>query len=740
MVKVEKQSSQYVSGQHEMHQSFGRAVALAKSGVDSEELARGLYEFLTDAERLALLHGNTYFWPGRGGIMEHGYNHVPYFMGANERLGIPGIRFIDGPRGVVVGHGTAFPVSMARGASWDVALEEEIGLAIGRELRASGGNLFGGVCINLPRHPAWGRVQETYSDQSVLLGKMGAALVRGTKRNSMPCVKHFALNSMENARFDVDVRCSTEAMQEDYLPHFKEALAAGASAVMCAYNRVNGEWASESRYLLTNALRDQWGFDGFTLSDFIWAIRDPVRSLEAGLDLEAPFAQLRADQLPAAIEAGQTDWSHVERSGLKILATQIRHYAERDNDEPSATVIAGTKHTALARRAAARSMVLLRNEVVADVPVLPLDAEKLSSIAVVGRLADLPNLGDHGSSNVHAAHVVTPLDGLRAALPDLEVLHEAGGDPAEAAALAASASAAVVVVGYTAAEEGEWVNGRVYARDDLMALYPTPKTDDERAVLSTMLDRVEAARGRPEIGGDRRDLHLPAQDVALIRAVSAANPRTVVVVVTAGAPIVAEWYEAVPALVIGWYAGMQGGHALADLLLGRENFAGRMPYAIAASEEHLPDFDIDAREITYDRWYGQRKLARDGHTATYPLGFGLSYTSFAINHLVTEQRADSDLVVSVSATNTGGRAGRCNIQVYATCLEGDRAGERELVGFGLVDLEAGASATIVIGATMQPLKRWDDEAEAFRQPAGKIAIEAAQYWGDPDAAVRTITF
>lgn len=739
MIQAANHPDSAVMPQTESLSPFATAVERMRDGADASALAAELYEKLSSGERLALLHGDIAFWRGRGGIMHYGYNHIPYPMGSNERLGIPGVRFIDGPRGVVVGHATAFPVSMARGASWDVALEEEIGLAIGREVRASGGTLFGGVCINLPRHPAWGRTQETYSDHPTLLGAMGKALARGVSRNAIACVKHFALNSMENARFDVDVKCDPETMQEDFLPHFREALKGGADAVMCAYNRVNGDWASASRDLLTDILRDQWGFQGFVLSDFIWAIRDAADSLEAGLDLEAPFAQLRAANLPAAIAAGRTSWERVKASGLRMIAAQLRYYASRDAEDPDCRVVASAEHVALSRRAAVRSMVLLRNETVADAPVLPLNPAALPSLAVVGRLANLPNLGDHGSSNVHAATVVTPLDGLRAALPGADVRHDDGADPAQAAALAAGAAAAVVVVGYTAAEEGEWVNGRVYARDDLMALYPEPQGEDEKEVLSSMLERVRLAHGRPEMGGDRKDLRLLAKDVALIEAVCAANPRTVVVVVTAGAVILSDWHQKAPALVFAWYAGMEGGHALADLLLGRESFSGHLPYPIAESEEHLPFFDVAATEIVYDRWYGQRKLAHDGHTATYPLGFGLSYTTFAIDSVIANGRDDEALSLEVSLRNTGPRAGRCIVQIYGTRLDGDRAGERELLGFRPVDLSAGADARIAVTATLQPLSRWDRAAGIFRIPPGPVSIEAAQHWGDPSAVVQTIT-
>lgn len=714
---------------------FAQAVDRVRDGGDPDAEADSLLSLMTASEQLALLHGNVPFWRGRRSIMHDGYNHFPYPAGANARLGVPGIHFIDGPRGVVVGSATAFPVSMARGATWDPALEERIGRAIGEEVRASGGNFFGGVCINLPRHPAWGRVQETYSDQSVLLGAMGAALTRGVSAHAIACVKHFALNSMENARFDVDVHCDPETLHEDFLPHFRDCVRAGAGSLMCAYNRVNGHWASASKELLTEVLREEWGFTGFTISDFIWAIRDAEASLEAGLDVETPFAQLRAEHLPDALATGKVSRDAVRASGRRLLRTLLDHYAHRSEECPPTTVIANDEHHALAREAAVRSMVLLRNEAVAGAPALPLDPGSLRSLAVIGRLADTQNLGDHGSSNVHA-HQVTPLAGLRAALPESQVVHDNGSDPARAAARAAESDAAVVVVGYTAAEEGEWVNGRIYARDDLMQLYPKPHTADEQAVLDEMMARLEAAAGKSEIGGDRTDLHLPQEDIALIRAVAAAQPRTVVIIVAAGAVLMEEWFESVPAVVMGWYSGMEGGHALADLLLGTENFSGRMPYAIPRSVDDLPDFRADATEVVYDRWYGQRLLAHKGVQALIPLGQGLSYTTFALTGLdvvVSEGRVRA----STTVRNTGERAGTATVQLYATRLDGDRAGQRELIGFTQASLSPGQSATASIAASLRPLSRWDSRERDLLLPAGNVRFEAAQFWGDSDAVSST---
>lgn len=724
------------AGERSTQSAFEDAVTMLQSGGDPDAAASALYDVLSPAERLGLLDGDEQFWPGLTEMMQVGYNIRPYVMGAVERVGIPGMRFVDGPRGAVVGASTAFPVSMARGATWDVDLEERIGIAIGEELRAQGGNFFGGVCINLPRHPGWGRVQETYSDQPPVLGEMGAALTRGIQRHAMACVKHFALNSMEQARFSVNVTVDEQTLHEVFLPHFKRVIEQGAFAVMSSYNSVNGEWAGQNSHLLTEILRDEWGFDGAVMSDFIWGLRDPAKSLEAGLDIEAPFAQQRAAHLEAAIGEGTTSWESVRRSGLRIIATQLRFYAAREQLVPTSEVTVSPAHVALAREAAARSMVLLRNEAVDGVPVLPLDATALGSLAVVGRLSDVANTGDNGSSDVRAPYVVTALSGLTAALPGVEVRH-CGSDPAEAADLAARSDAVVVVVGYTAADEGEFVDGSVFSRPELLALYPDPVNATDLARRESLYASAGggvSVVGSGSSGGDRRDLRLSRDDVDLIRAVSAANPRTVVAVVAAGAVVMSDWNEDVAGLVMMWYSGMEGGNALADVLLGRQNPSGRLPYAIPASVDDTADVDIDATEITYDRMFGQRLLDHTGKTASYPLGFGLSYTSYALSRLEVVAAGVDAVDLRVAVTNTGTVDGRQVVQIYGTLVEGDRAGQRELLGFAVADVPAGATVSLTVAAPVQPLKRWNPSIKDFDPTVGDVVIEAAAFSGDPAAA------
>ena len=711
--------------------AFDVSTQRVRAGADARDVARELYAELTEAERLDLLDGDIPFWPGMAEIVFDGYNTRPLPMGAVERLGIPGLLFADGPRGMVVGHSTAFPVSMARGATWDVALEERIGEVIGAEGRVQGANFFGGVCINLPRHPAWGRVQETYGEDPVLLGELGAALARGAGPHLMSCVKHYALNSMENARFSVDVQVDEATLHEFYLPHFRRVIEAGAPAVMSAYNSVNGEWAGQNPYLLTQVLREDWRFEGVVITDFIWGMRDGTAALRAGLDVEAPFRQQRGAHLTDDLAAGRASWADVERAGRRILATQLRFYARRSPAEPTEPV-AGPAHRALAREAAQRSMVLLRNEPVDASPLLPLHAPDLRRVAVLGRLADLPNTGDRGSSDVRAPGVVTPLEGLRAALPDADVVHVRDAEPRAAAHAAADSDVAVVVVGYTAADEGEFVGGDVFGRPELTVLYPEPQTEADRELqrrLTQSAGEGLSMTGTEDAGGDRADLHLKPEDVELVGAVAAANPRTVVVVVAAGTVLMEEWQDQVPAIVLAWYSGMEGGAALADVLLGAVDASGRLPFCIPTSAEHLPHFDRDATSVTYDRWFGQRRLEHLGVAPAYPLGFGLSYTTVTVEVLDAARDGEEGVAVRARVRNTGQRDGRHVVQVYGRAADG----ERFLLGFAPVAVDAGQVVEVSVQASLRPLGRWVAEGREILVPDGPYRLEVGSFWGDPDA-------
>jgi len=707
---------------------FARAVDAVRHGdLDVDQAVAFLVGSLTDGELLGLLDGDQSFQEAFSGA-EKRYNAVPYEAGRVDRLGIPGIRFTDGPRGVVVGSSTAFPVAIARAATFDPELEQAVGDAIGAEARAHGANLFAGICINLAYSPGWGRAQESYGEDPVLLGTMGAALARGVSPWVLACVKHFALNSMEEARFRVDVQVDEDVLHEVYLPHFRSVVEAGVDSVMSAYNAVNGEWAGQHRHLLTKILREQWGFGGFVMTDFIWGLRDPVGSVAAGQDLEMPFRQQRAATLPDALRDGTLARADVERSAHRVLGAQVE-LARRARPTPPSDVVACAEHRRLAREVASRGSVLLRNERVDGRPALPLDERSLRRLAVVGPLVDRRNQGDVGSSRVYPPTSATILDGLRERLGD-RVEHLEHADPEKAARVAADADAAVVVIGLSSRDEGESLAGVDAAT---MRLLGGPaRVRPVAAVLGKVVGAV-ARRSTP--GGDRRDLRLHAEDVALARAVAAANPRTIVVIIAGGTVVLDPWDADVAAILLAWYPGMEGGRAVADVLFGDAEPTGRLPVAIPHHPTDLPVLDWDGEEVTYRRWWGQRKLDHDATTAAYPFGFGLGYTSFASSEIEVGAVAGECFTVSARVRNTGQRPGRHVVQVYALLPDEDRP-VRALVGFRSVAVDPGRSARVAIECTTRPLQRWTPEG--FVVGPATVTVEVAAYSGDPAAVATTL--
>lgn len=434
--------------------TFDGAVRDLQNGQSRDSVVSKLLSQLTQQEQLSLLDGDTPFWEGLGTILCDRYNRVPFVMGAVPRLKIPGIKFTDGPRGIVMGASTCFPVSMSRGATWDTELERRIGHAIGLEGRAQGANYFAGICINLPRHPAWGRIQETYGEDPILLGEFGLALHEGVKPHLMTCVKHYALNSMEIARFRVDVKVDDAALHEVYLPHFRQLVEGGVTSVMSSYNSVRGEFAGQNQELLTKILREQWKFDGFVLSDFIFGLRDAALSVKNGLDIEAPFAQQRNLHLEKALKNGDLEWSHVDTACTRVLRKQLEHAASAGNTVPDESVIFCEGHRKLAREAAAKGMVLLKNDSVDQESLLPLDGSRVKKITIVGRLANTNNTGDRGSSAVFAPKVVTAYEGIKAALPNAEIELADADSVEQAQQVASNVDLVICIVGYDAGDEG----------------------------------------------------------------------------------------------------------------------------------------------------------------------------------------------------------------------------------------------------------------------------------------------
>jgi beta-glucosidase len=700
-----------MSGKARYHGSaFGELETTDRlSDAQIDARARELFGQLTLEEKIKMMSGDPAFWPGMADMLGGGYADHPWVAGAVPRLGIPGVRFSDGPRGVNMDGGTTFPVSMGRGATFDPELEERIGDVIGRELRTMGGNFFGGVCINLLRHPAWGRAQETYGEDPYQLGEFGAALTRGVQNHVMACAKHYALNSMENARFSVDVTIEPRPLHEIYLRHFKRAVDEGVASIMSAYNSVNGEYCGQNHTLLSEILKEQWGFQGFVMTDFMFGMRDSKKAALAGQDVEMPFDMIHKQHLRRLVEQGEVPVERVDDAAMRVLRQQIRFGQGRDPKNYPLDVIGCEAHRQVAREAAEKAIVLLKN----DGGLLPIKG--LEKLAVIGKLAATPNTGDGGSSNTRPEYVVTPLQGLQEALTGkAEIVYVDGSDPMEAVQVAGEADVVVLVVGYTDQDEGEFVSPDSMA--ELVKNFPEPTPEElpiAQAMMASMSASNSVANAMPP-GGDRKLLTLHPEDEALIRAVAAANPRTVVAMMGGSAIITENWRAQVPSILMLWYPGMEGGRAFADILLGKVNPSGKLPCVFAARPEDLPYYDMDAKAITYDLWHGYRKLENDGVAPAFPFGFGLSYSTFKFANLrLSETSLDShaSLTATLEVTNSGPVAGDTVVQCYVA-VPGSRIerAQKELKAFQRVGLHPGETKTIRNNLPVQDLAYYDPQA------------------------------
>jgi beta-glucosidase len=652
---------------------------------EQERFARQANEIVAQmrlAEKVALMSGDRSLpLLSIDALFYRHYNRVPYTAGGNTRLGVPPLKFCDGPRGVVTGHATCFPVAMQRGASFDVDLERRVGEAIGKEIRALGGNFFGGVCINLLRHPAGGRGQETYGEDSFHVGHMGAALVQGVQtHNVIACVKHFALNNQENARFKINVTCDERTLREVYLPHFKACIDAGAGSVMSAYNKFRGKHLGHNTYLLRTVLKDEWAFDGFVISDFVRGIRDTVKAATAGLDVEMCNTRVYGQRLVKAVERGDVPEAVIDDAAQRIVRTLLRftQAADPQSHYPK-TLVACEEHIALAREVAEKSIVLLKNEA----STLPFDRHAVKTVALIGSLGTTANIGDHGSSQVHPPFVVTALAGLKKVLGlSVKVRYHNGNKLDEAKGVAAAADAVVCVVGYTHRDEGEYMGFG--------------------------------------LSGDRDQLGLHATDVDLLKAVAPANQHTVVVLIGSSAILMEEWKASVPAIVHAFYPGMEGGTAIARVLFGEVNPGGKLPFSIPTDIRHLPAFDKNAEHVAYDRYHGYTRLEKEGNVPAFAFGYGLSYTTWSCANVGFAVQGNQ-IEAAVDVTNTGERSGDQVLQLYVGFENSavDRP-KKLLCGFERVTLQPGETKRVVLTCPLERL-RWYNESSSSWE------LEAMEY-------------
>ena len=595
----------------------------------------------------------------------------------DERLGIPGFRMVDGPRGVSQGAGnaTAFPVAIARGASWDPELEERVGGAIGQEARAKGASVLLAPVTTVIRHPRWGRSQETYGEDPLHIGRMGVGFVRGAQRHLIASTKHYALNSIEDTRFTVSVNVDERTLREIYLPHFRRVVQeANGASIMSAYNRLNGLYCAENPPLLRDILKGDWGFRGFVESDWILGTRSTVPSALAGLDIEMPVAVHYGERLVDAVLAGDVPEATVDEAVRRILRAKLCFRLDTDPPKPNPDTIESPEHVALALEVAHRASVLLKNAG----PVLPLDRALIQSLAVTGPLADMENLGDSGSSDVAPSSAVTVVEGLQNRAGGVSIMHVSDPDSASGRATLAAADVAIVVVGLTEADEGESIVG----------------------------------------AGDRNIYDLPDEQQQLILEVAALNDATIVLLEGGSAIGVEGWINEVEALLMAWYPGMEGGNAIADILFGDVNPSGKLPLTFARSESDLPPFINDQDEVTYDYFHGYRLQDRDGTEPRFAFGFGLSYTSYAYANLTLADATlepNEVLGVSFELTNTGAVAGDEIAQLYVSYV-GSLVERpiRDLKAFTRVHLEPSETRTVSLEIPVRELAYYDVGAGAWQ--------------------------
>lgn len=642
---------------------------------------------LTTDEQLSLLSGAD-FWRTRA-LPEHG---------------IPAMMMADGPHGLraqleATDHlglassvaATCFPPAATLASSWDASLVHEVGEAVGREARALGVGVVLGPGMNIKRHPLCGRNFEYYSEDPLLSGLLAASAVRGIQSTGVgACLKHFAVNNQEHRRFVIDAIVDERTLHELYLRGFEIAVRASApTMVMAAYNRINGDHATEAGWLLTGVLRERWGFDGAVVSDW-GATADRPAAVTAGMDLEMPGGARTEPAMRAALAAGELDPADVARSAQRVIDLAVQAQDARAGTAPTMAELLDP-HDALARRAAAASSVVLTND-----GILPL--APATRVALIGAFAESPRYQGSGSSLVTPTRLTTARAALEAA--GLDVTYAPGYEPvrsapdpaliADAVAVAREAEVAIVMVGLPGIAESE--------------------------------------------GFDRETLALPAQHDALVAAVAAANPRTIVAL-SVGAPVLLPWRDEVAAVLLSSLGGQASGGALADALLGVVEPAGRLAETWPAAQADVaadPYFPGNLAQVHYREgvFVGYRHATTADIAPAFAFGHGLGYGTSAwgaVRASAATLAEGGHVTVVVEITNTGPTARTELVQVYAH----DRSGvvlrpRRELVGFARAGLAPGETHAVEVVVAADALRFWDVRVHDWVLPRGPVDLEVAR--------------
>lgn len=688
------------------------------TSLSPDERASAVVKEMTIDEKIQMLHGT-----GMVGLSPmsplaiHSNGGAGYVPGI-PRLGIPALQMSDAAYGVRVSgengrYSTALPSDIAGAATWDLAGAYEYGALIGRELRAQGYNMGLGGGVNLTREPRNGRTFEYMGEDPILAGKMVASAIKGLQdQHVIGDIKHYALNDQESGRNAVNVNIDKRAARESDLLAFEiGVLDSGVGAVMCSYNRVDGEYACENKYLLTDVLKDAWKFKGFVVTD--WGGAHSIeKASAAGLDHEQPGWIFYGEELKRAVESGKVSQSELDDHVQRILRTMFATGVI--DDPPQKSVVDVERGFEVARSLEEQAIVLLKN----DHEQLPLAASRVHSIAIIGPHADVGMISGGGSAQVDPPvgnailppgkgqtrwlepvwFPTSPLKSIRAKAPGTNVQFDSGADPEKAASLAAKADVAIVFA------------------------YQWESEDMDLPTLS-----------------------LPENQDSLISKVAAANPHTVVVLETGG-PVTMPWAGQVSAILEAWFAGSKGSDAVANVLFGDVNPSAKLPVTFPRSDADLPHPTIvkPPREsvpdntkpepwkqiaaglapfqVTYDegvkvgyKWYDAEKKP-----VLFPFGHGLSYTTYSYSNLKVEPGKTPHVTFTVK--NTGKRAGAEVAEVYASLPAAAAEPPKRLVGWSKVTLKPGESKEVTVDIEPKYLSIFNVEQNGWQLLPGEYGF------------------
>ncbi len=705
---------------------------------------------LTLQEKVGMIHGNGFF-----------------VTKGVERLGIPPFRTSDGPRGVrkdfendawkdiglSYDYVSYLPCNSALAATWNRALSHTAGKLLGKEARGRGKDMILAPGINIMRTPLCGRSFEYMGEDPYLVSEMVVPLIQGIEENDVAaCVKHFAVNNQETRRLDVDVDVSERALREIYLPGFEAAVRRGkVKGVMGAYNKLRGTHCCHHDYLLNEILRKEWGFAGITISDW-GGVHDTGEALMNGLDMEMSVtsdfdAYYMAEPLIRMIEDGEVD----RKKALAKIDEKVRHIL---NVMDKLHMLGGDRcaggyndyeDKAALRQAARESIVLLKN----DRDILPLCRKKIRKLLVVGENANRQHAPGGGSAEIKALYEITPLMGIQMLLGgNTEVVYKPGYYNED--------------IGNIWADSGDSENGQADSLkqdDGAVQSSPEPAADtvsEERLRRQKEMnerylqDALEAAKDADAVifvgglthdydteGKDRADMKLPYGQDRLITELLKVRPDTVVTLV-AGSPVdMSAWLDDVSALVFSWYAGMEGGIALAEVLFGAFNPSGHLPETFPVSEKDCPASAVGefpgGDKVCYneDIFVGYRYYDTCDVATAFPFGYGLSYTDFVMTGIraeVIEDTVESKGVkVSFDISNIGSRAGAQVAQIYvADKYPRVKKAAKELKAFEKIYLEAGETREVTLMLEREAFTYYDEESHSFKVDAGSYMLHLAK--------------